>query len=237
MSKQNIVVLTGAGISAESGVKTFRDNNGLWENHEVEEVATPEAFVANPDLVYRFYNARKAQLLSGDVNPNPAHFALAELEASIDGNFTLVTQNVDNLHERAGSRNVIHMHGELLKSRCLVSNKVVYAEHDIDATSRCSCCQPAQGMRPHIVWFGEMPIAMEQIYEVLNQADVFISIGTSGNVYPAAGFVQEANLSGAHTIEINLEPSLGESAFAEKHYGKAGEILPSFVADWLADNA
>lgn len=228
-----IVVLTGAGCSAESGLKTFRDNDGLWEEHRVEDVATPEAFSANPELVYRFYNARRQQLLAGDVQPNAAHQALANLEKSFAGEFLLVTQNVDNLHEKAGSNKILHMHGDLLSARCTKSG-VVFEEHSAyDGASRCSCCQPGQAIRPNIVWFGEMPLYMDEIYDALFQADLFISIGTSGNVYPAAGFVQEANRNGAHTVELNLEPSLGESAFTEKHYGPAGKVVPRYIQELL----
>lgn len=227
MPYNNIVVLTGAGISAESGLKTFRDNNGLWENHRVEEVATPEAFAANPALVYRFYNLRRAQLTSA--TPNQAHFALVELEQRTSGNFILVTQNVDDLHTRAGSQNVLPMHGQLLKARCSVTQQVKDFTGNFDASTPCPCCQQQGNLRPHIVWFGEMPLYMDEIQQALRQADLFISIGTSGNVYPAAGFVQEALFYGAHTVEINLEPSLGQSAFAETHYGPATSTVPDFV--------
>jgi NAD-dependent deacetylase len=232
---KRIVVLTGAGISAESGLKTFRDSNGLWEGHSVEDVATPEGFERNPDLVYRFYNERRRQLLSDEVKPNLAHKALAHLEKSFKGNFLLVTQNVDNLHEQAGSEHVIHMHGELLSARCCLSGHSFMHTDDIDSASRCSCCNPQQSLRPDIVWFGEMPFAMDDIYHALQQADLFISIGTSGNVYPAAGFVQEAKLSGAHSVEINLEPSEGQSYFDEKHYGLASVEVPKFVEQILND--
>lgn len=224
-----IVVLTGAGISAESGLKTFRDNNGLWENHSVEEVATPEGFKRNPELVYRFYNQRRRQLLSPEVKPNHAHFALAKLENVFKNNFTLVTQNVDNLHQRAGNTNVLHMHGRLLSARCVSSNKSTPLRTDLNSSNRCQCCVPPNNLRPDIVWFGEMPKYMQQIENTLSQADLFVSIGTSGTVYPAAGFVNLANQSGAHSVELNLEPSSGQNAFAEKHYGQATEIVCKFV--------
>lgn len=230
---KSIVVLTGAGISAESGLKTFRDSNGLWEGHAVEDVATPEGFERNPNLVYRFYNERRRQLLSDDVKPNLAHYALAELEESFEGDFLLVTQNVDNLHEQAGSRNVIHMHGELLSARCCRSNRSFVCCEDINSASRCSCCEPSNPVRPDIVWFGEMPFEMDKIYQTLQCADLFISIGTSGNVYPAAGFVQEARLSGARAVEVNLEPSEGQSHFNEGHYGLASVEVPKFVKQVL----
>jgi NAD-dependent deacetylase len=234
MVYKRIVVLTGAGISAESGIKTFRDNNGLWENHSVEEVATPEGFLRDPALVYRFYNDRRNQLLSASVAPNAAHKALAKLERQFGDNLLLVTQNVDNLHEQGGSNKVLHMHGELLSGRCCVSGQVFDVTTDFDDDSRCTCCQPAQKIRPNIVWFTEMPMFMEEIYQALAQADLFISIGTSGNVYPAAGFVAEANHAGAHTVELNLQPSMGQNYFAEKIYGKAGDIVPVFVEKLLS---
>ncbi|MCY7293880.1 NAD-dependent protein deacylase [Alteromonas sp. a30] len=234
MQKKNIVVLTGAGISAESGLGTFRDNNGLWEKHRVEDVATPEAFERNPELVYRFYNERRKQLFS-DIEPNPAHYALAKLEQALGERFLLVTQNVDNLHERAGSKRILHMHGELLSAFCCYSEKRFVLTGDIDVNSRCECCTPAQPVRPDIVWFGEMPYHMESISKALQQADVFISIGTSGNVYPAAGFVREANFYGAQTIELNLEPSENGTDFQAAEYGKAGEVVPRFVDNLIAE--
>jgi NAD-dependent deacetylase len=233
MKYRKIVILTGAGISAESGLKTFRDNDGLWENHRVEEVATPEAFARDPALVYRFYNLRRAQLTSGEVQPNAAHQALAKLERHYRDKVLLVTQNVDNLHEQAGSKRVMHMHGDLLSARCCHSGKSYVTSASFDASSLCSCCAPAHKIRPNIVWFGEMPLYMDEIYRALWEADLFISIGTSGNVYPAAGFVQEARRSGTHTVELNLEPSSGQNNFAEKHYGKAGTLVPDFVEKLL----
>lgn len=232
-----VVVLTGAGISAESGVKTFRDNDGLWENHRMEDVATPEAFIRDPDLVYRFYNARRAQLAQPELKPNAAHLALAELEQVIGDNFTLVTQNVDNLHERAGSQRLLHMHGDLLSARCLRTDKVMPIDFAFDGATPCECCSPPSSIRPNIVWFGEMPFYMERIYHELSRADLFISIGTSGTVYPAAGFVEEANSAGAHTVELNLQPSMGQSAFKETHYGPAGELVPRYVTQLVAEVA
>jgi NAD-dependent deacetylase len=230
-----IVVLTGAGVSAESGLKTFRDNDGLWENHRVEDVATPEAFSKDPALVYKFYNARRAQLMAGDVQPNAAHLALFKLEQEYQDNFLLVTQNVDDLHEQAGSKRLIHMHGDLLSARCCKSGEVHLTKDSFDGMSRCPCCHPPQSIRPNIVWFGEMPLFMDEISQSLCDTDLFISIGTSGNVYPAAGFVQQANYAGAHTVELNLEPSLVQSEFSEKHYGKAGTIVPDFVKRLLGN--
>src|SRR5688572_11753045 len=187
----SIVVLTGAGISAESGIKTFRDNNGLWENHRVEDVCTPEAFTRNPELVQQFYNARRRQLVA-EAKPNPAHAALADFERNFGGDFILITQNVDDLHERAGSRNLRHMHGELLKARCSKTQIVVPWTANITADTPCPCCSKTGLLRPHIVWFGEMPLFMDEIEAALSRCDLFVSIGTSGQVYPAAGFVQMA---------------------------------------------
>jgi NAD-dependent deacetylase len=224
---KRIVVLTGAGISAESGINTFRDNGGLWENHRLEDVATPEAFERDPELVQRFYNGRRAQL--AEVKPNPAHIALAEFEKEFAGDFLLVTQNVDHLHHEAGSQNLIHMHGELKKSRCLTTGKIHSQQADIEATSLCECCGTAS-LRPHIVWFGEMPLYMDEIYQALEKCDLFISIGTSGNVYPAAGFVEVANSVNARTVEINLEPSRGADAFQEALHGPASVKVAEFLS-------
>lgn len=229
MSYKHVVVLTGAGVSAESGLKTFRDNDGLWENHRVEDVCTPEAYERNPELVHRFYNARRAQLLAG-AKPNLAHLALAEFEREFAGHFTLVTQNVDNLHEQAGSQNVIHMHGELLKARCVFSQQLFEWHQDISLTTPCPCCDKVGALRPHIVWFGEIPLFMDVIERELSQCDLFVAIGTSGNVYPAAGFVQLASAYGAHTVELNLEPSLTRSQFQECHYGRASQTVAEFFA-------
>ncbi|CAM2877073.1 Sir2 family NAD+-dependent deacetylase [Vibrio neptunius] len=231
---RNIVILTGAGISAESGIQTFRAQDGLWENHRIEDVATPEGFDRNPDLVQSFYNQRRLKLQEKGIDPNPAHLALGRLEKELDGTVTIITQNIDNLHERGGSVNVIHMHGELLKARCSESNQVVEAKGDIKTGDLCHCCQIPSQMRPHIVWFGEMPLRMGEIYESLEKADLFISIGTSGVVYPAAGFVHDAKMHGAHTLEINLEPSAVESEFEEKRYGKASLEVPKLVEEILS---
>jgi NAD-dependent deacetylase len=232
---QSIVVLTGAGVSAESGIQTFRAADGLWEQHRIEDVATPEGFMANPVLVHKFYNARRKQLLSHDVQANNAHIALAKLERNFSGDFLLVTQNIDNLHEEGESQNVLHMHGDLLKMRCLFSDQIFDIKEDITATMRCQCCEKLGSLRPHIVWFGEMPLYIEAIEAALMSCDLFLSIGTSGQVYPAAGFVQQAKHYGAHTIEINLEPSATESAFDEHIYGKAGMLLPDLVARILSE--
>ncbi|WP_117235447.1 Sir2 family NAD+-dependent deacetylase [Vibrio maerlii] len=231
---QNIVILTGAGISAESGIQTFRAQDGLWENHKIEDVATPEGFERDPDLVQSFYNQRRKKLQNPSIQPNAAHKALGKLEKELDGKVTVITQNIDNLHERGGTQNIIHMHGELLKARCSESNQVIEQKDDIETGDLCHCCQIPAQIRPHIVWFGEMPLRMGDIYAALEDADLFISIGTSGVVYPAAGFVHDAKMHGAHTIEINLEPSAVESEFAEKRYGKASIEVPELVEQLLA---
>ncbi|MGB0205678.1 MAG: Sir2 family NAD+-dependent deacetylase [Neptuniibacter sp.] len=233
MAIQSIVILTGAGISAESGIRTFRASDGLWEDHRVEDVATPEAFHRDPHLVHRFYNARRNQLLSDEVQPNKAHLALAELEDKFPGEVLLVTQNIDNLHERAGSNNLIHMHGELLNMRCQDSGVVYHVEDDSQPEDLCQCCGSSGNLRPDIVWFGEMPMHMDTIYSALENCDLFISIGTSGHVYPAAGFVELASSCGAVTVELNLEPSKKESAFDHHIYGPASEVVPEFIQDIL----
>lgn len=234
MQYQNIVILTGAGISAESGIRTFRAADGLWEDHRIEDVATPEAFQRDPELVHRFYNQRREQLLLPDIRPNAAHMALARLEESFSGKVLLVTQNIDNLHERAGSHNLIHMHGELLNLRCTTSGQVFEHRSHVLPDDRCACCNETGTLRPDIVWFGEMPMQMDLIYESLEQCDLFLSIGTSGHVYPAAGFVEVANSVGAETVEINLEPSKKQSAFDRHLYGPASQEVPMFVDSLLA---
>lgn len=232
----NIVVLTGAGISAESGLKTFRDNDGLWENHRVEEVATPEAFEQNPSLVYRFYNARRAQLQQNDVKPNAAHQALAKLEKAFGKRLMLVTQNVDDLHERGGNDVVYHMHGQLLSARCAITQQSFHWQDSFDHTTKCPCCNRVT-LRPDIVWFGEMPMYMDEIYSALSNADIFIAIGTSGNVYPAAGFVQIAKECGAHTIEANLAPGATNALFDESLTGPASQVVPKWVDDLISNYA
>lgn len=232
MHEANIVILTGAGISAESGLDTFRDSGGLWARYRIEDVATPQAFRRDPALVQDFYNMRRAELAR--VAPNPAHDALARLEAAHQGGFLLVTQNVDDLHERAGSRNVLHMHGELLKARCLACGHVAPWHGPIEPASACPACG-ATRLRPHIVWFGEYPLGLDRIESALAKADLFLSIGTSGAVYPAAGFVATLRSFGrAHCIEINLEPSEGSHHFHEKLHGKAGQLVPELVERLLA---
>jgi NAD-dependent deacetylase len=229
----SIVVLTGAGISAESGIPTFRASDGLWHNHRVADVATPEAFRREPALVHNFYNMRRQQLLSAEIQHNAAHSALARLEQNFTGDFLLVTQNIDDLHERAGSEKLIHMHGELLKKRCMYCKTISEVRTDLSIGQVCDDCQQIGSLRPHIVWFGEMPFEMDRIFEQLSGCDLFISIGTSGNVYPAAGFVEVANQAGAVTVELNLEPTMQRSAFQERRYAKATEAVPVFVDEIL----
>lgn len=230
-----IVILTGAGISKESGLDTFRDADGVWAKVGVDEVATPEAFLRDPVKVHEFYNHRRRTLTSGTITPNAAHAALARLEAEWPGDVLIVTQNIDDLHERAGSRNLIHMHGEHLKIRCTECGAVYGWTGDLAVDSACRECGEIGVLRPHVVWFGEMPLGMEQIYAALDGCGLFISVGTSGNVYPAAGFVRHVReRSDAHTVELNLEPSQGASLFAEARYGQATEVVPRFVDDLLA---
>jgi NAD-dependent deacetylase len=223
---RSIVVLTGAGISAESGIETFRAADGLWANHPVDDVATPEGFERNPQLVYHFYNQRRRQLLSQEIRPNLAHTALARFEHEFDGEFLLVTQNIDNLHERAGSVNLLHMHGELLKMRCLNSKLVFDITEDLDYDTHCRCCRSPGNLRPHVVWFGEMPFHMNKINNALESCDMFVAIGTSGSVYPASGFYQTAKIRRAHTVELNLEET--GSSFDTHVYGPATETVPQF---------
>jgi NAD-dependent protein deacetylase/lipoamidase len=234
MSVPSIVVLTGAGISKESGLDTFRDADGVWAKVRLEDVATPEAFARDPVRVHAFYNARRRSLRSANIVPNAAHRALAELERRWPSEFLLVTQNIDDLHERAGSEKLIHMHGELLKARCAGCGAVQRHALDLALETPCPACNGAGGMRPHVVWFGEMPLAMDLIYDALGSCGLFLSIGTSGNVYPAAGFVQEARMRGAHTVELNLQPSEGATLFVEQHYGPATRTVPDYVATLLA---
>ncbi|WP_305097106.1 NAD-dependent deacylase [Croceibacterium aestuarii] len=227
---RNIVILTGAGISAESGLRTFRAEDGLWEDHPVEEVATPQGFRRDPDLVQRFYDERRANILAAQ--PNPAHAALARLDAEWTGDLLIVTQNIDDLHERAGAHRVLHMHGEGLSAWCTACD----ARHRWTSTLRDAPPCPACGqsaLRPDIVWFGEMPYQMERIFAALGRADLFVSIGTSGAVYPAAGFVQAAKDSGAATLELNLEPSQGSRLFDETRLGPASALVPEWAREIL----
>ena len=227
----NIVVLTGAGISAESGLATFRGPDGLWEGHRVEDVATPEAFARDPALVHAFYDARRARL--GAVAPNDAHRALARLDAEWPGELLIVTQNVDDLHERAGAKRLLHMHGELMSAWCRACDARMPWTEEMGHGPACPHCGVAGRLRPDIVWFGEMPYEMDRIDRALMASDLFVSIGTSGAVYPAAGFVETSRYVGARTLEINLEPSLGSSLFDESRTGKAGDLVPAWVESLL----
>ncbi len=235
-SEPSIVVLTGAGISKESGLDTFRDADGIWAKVRVEDVATPGAFARDPAAVHAFYNARRSRLAGGVVRPNAAHEALARLADEWPGEVLVVTQNIDNLHEMAGSRNLVHMHGELLKVRCTACAHVFPRTKDLGVGHACDNCAATGTLRPHVVWFGEMPMGMERIYDELSDCALFMSVGTSGNVYPAAGFVEHVRLSGdAHTVELNLEPSAGASLFAEAIYGPATEVVPAYVERILSE--
>lgn len=230
----SIVVLTGAGISVESGLPSFRGAGGLWHGHRLEEVATPEAFSRQPALVQRFYDERRRQLLADDIAPNDAHLALAELERGWPGEVLVVTQNIDDLHERAGSTSILHMHGEILKARCLDCSEVCPWLIDLETAHICPACGAADRLRPHIVWFGEMPLGLDRIYQALEQADLFLAIGTSGQVYPAAGFVQAVREIGrARTIELNLEPSAVHGQFDEQRIGAATDVVPALVTELL----
>ncbi|QAX29033.1 NAD-dependent deacylase [Leisingera sp. NJS204] len=225
-----IVILTGAGISAESGLGTFRDEGGLWAQHRIEDVATPEGFARNPDLVHRFYNARRAQ--AAEARPNAAHQALARLQREHPGEVVIVTQNVDTLHEAGGAADVLHMHGRLEGAVCATCGHSWTAPMEMQTGHPCPACAAPAG-RPGVVWFGEMPYFMEEIYTHLADADLYAAIGTSGEVYPAAAFVDEAHLAGAHTVELNLEPSATASRFAERRFGPATETVPAWVAGLL----
>ena len=231
-----VVVLTGAGISAESGINTFRGADGLWEGHSISDVASPGGFLRDPALVYKFYNDRRRQLLQPQIQPNAAHLALARLEERLGNDFLLVTQNIDDLHKRAGSKRVLPMHGELRRARCSACLALPDWDGDFDEKTKCPACAKAGNLRPHVVWFGEMPLYMEDIYAALARCDVFAAIGTSGNVYPAAGFVDVArNEAGAQSVELNLEKSLVASAFEVGRYGKATEIVPKWVDDIISE--
>lgn len=255
---KRIVVLTGAGISAESGIATFRASDGLWENHRVEDVASPDGFARDPALVHRFYNARRAAhegrlapeaeglsaaLSTGEescaaAQPNDGHRALAEFEESwvqgrSDRDFLLITQNIDALHERAGSKMLLHMHGELLRVRCAATGQLHFWRDDCFVDTPCPCCGRPGNLRPHVVWFGEVPLFLDEIAEALMRADLFVSIGTSGHVYPAAGFHQIAQSAGATTVELNLEPSLNSSYFDRGVYGPASQVVRPFFRELL----
>ncbi|MBV7408604.1 NAD-dependent deacylase [Maritimibacter sp. DP1N21-5] len=228
---KRIVILTGAGVSAESGLGTFRDKDGLWTKYDLNEVATPEGFARNPVFVHDFYNARRANCRGAE--PNAAHRALARLSAAVPGQVTLVTQNVDDLHERAGAVGVIHMHGMLDGALCASCDHRWRAQAVMSPVDACPACGMLAA-RPDIVWFGEMPYRMDEIYEALLMADLFVAIGTSGNVYPAAGFAAEARANGAETLELNLEPTEGRRAFDAGRYGPASSVVPAWVDEVLS---
>ena len=236
---RRVFVLTGAGISAESGLSTFRDKSGtgIWARFDPMKLATPEAFARNPVDVLAFYDLRRRNLLSSE--PNAAHLALARLEAALaaaGGSLTLVTQNIDDLHERAGSKRVIHMHGELLKARCQYCDCVLSRRGDLATSDACPDCARAGGLRPHVVWFGEMPFHMDDIGRALARADLFAAIGTSGAVYPAAGFVAEARARGVRTCEINLEPADNAESFDERRCGAASSTVPAWVEELVGSD-
>ena len=227
-----IVVLTGAGISAESGVPTFRGSDGLWEGHRVVDVATPEGFARDPQQVHAFYNGRRAKLL--EVEPNAAHRALAKLGRAREVELLLVTQNIDDLHERAGSGEVLHMHGELLKARCNACGAVGPCREDLSRASICPACGGIDCLRPHVVWFGELPFGLDEVAVAIAAADRFVAIGTSGRVYPAASFVSWARDAGVDTLEMNLEESAASGIFRESRRGRAGDLVPAWVEEVIS---
>jgi NAD-dependent deacetylase len=227
---RNIVILTGAGVSAESGIDTFRSAGGLWERHRVEDVATPEGFARDPDLVLRFYDMRREAIQKAQ--PNAAHWALAALDADWRGELLIITQNVDDLHERAGAKRLIHMHGEHLNAWCTSCDVRSPWRGTLADRPACPKCG-ARALRPDVVWFGEMPYRMDEIEAALSRCDLFVSIGTSGAVYPAAGYVRTARHYGARTLEINMDPSQGSIHFHESRMGKAGDLVPTWVAEML----
>lgn len=229
-----MVVLTGAGISAESGLRTFRAADGMWEDHPIAQVATPEGFAADPDLVHLFYNERRASL--EQAQPNAAHVALAGFQQAWPGELLVVTQNIDDLHERAGTTGVLHMHGELRKAQCTACEHVGPAAATMVPTTACPIC-PAGRLRPHVVWFGEMPLHMDRIQDALRTCGLFLAVGTSGNVYPAAGFVELARAAGARCIETNLEDTVTSDRFHEHRRGPATEELCQLLDEWLAELA
>lgn len=230
---RHILVLTGAGISAESGLATFRSSNGLWNNHRVEDVATIEAFEKNPAYVHAFYNEMKSELLAA--KPNPAHLALARLQKEYPEKVIIVTQNVDTLHEKAGSKDVFHIHGQINQAVCLNCGQIMETWDDVDTETICPHCGISGMFKPNIVFFGESLLCMEAVERALRTCDLFISIGTSGVVYPAAGFVQTAKYYGAESIEFNLENTSNNFLFDRHVYGKCGDTLPEFVDELIKD--
>jgi NAD-dependent deacetylase len=235
-ARQAIIILTGAGISKESGLDTFRDADGIWARVRLEDVATPEGFERDPNVVHDFYNARRRGLSDPAVVPNPGHLALARLESEWPGPVFLVTQNIDNLHERAGSQNLLHMHGELQRVRCEGCGGIFAWYEDLGVEDSCPGCADRGWLRPHVVWFGEMPLEMDRIYAALEGCALFLSVGTSGNVYPAAGFVSHVRrFTAAHTVELNMEPSAGATLFHETIYGPATTVVPAYVERILTE--
>lgn len=238
MTLPNVFILTGAGISAESGLSTFRDKDGLWSRYKIEDVASIEGYRRDPRRVLEFYNLRRGA--HGDLQPNAGHAALARLErhwAERGARVTVCTQNIDNLHEKGGSNRVIHMHGELAKVRCNDCGDITPRDGDLSVNLGCGACGRVGGMRPHVVWFGETPLEMDAIYEALAASNLFVSIGTSGSVYPAAGFVRAAREAGIVTMEINLEPSENAEVFDAARYGKASEVVPAWVDEMIGSLA
>lgn len=228
---QNIVILTGAGISAESGLVTFRASNGLWNNHRVEDVATVEAFERNPAYVHEFYNELKKELVKAQ--PNPAHFAITKLQREYDAEISIVTQNVDTLHEKAGSKNICHIHGQINQALCLNCGHILETFGDVDTETVCPHCKIVGMMKPNIVFFGENLLCMDKVDRLLSGCDLFLSVGTSGVVFPAASFVQIAKYNGAQTYEFNLEPTSNNFYFDRHIFGPAGTTLPAFVDELL----
>ena len=232
-----IVILTGAGISRESGLQTFRDQDGLWAGHSVDDVCTPRALARNRPLVLEFYNQRRREFNRPEIKPNAAHLALAELERNMPEHILIITQNIDTLHEQAGSKNVLHMHGEVNKARCEHCGAILEWTKDITVDDSCPECMERGGLRPHIVFFHEMPLFMDEIENALRRCSLFTAIGTSGMVYPAAGFCSLARSAGAHCLELNLEPSCVCSVFHEARQGRATKLVPEFVHELLQKHA
>lgn len=224
---QNIVVLTGAGISAESGLATFRSSNGLWNNHKVEDVASVEGFARNPALVHDFYNNLKTEVQTA--KPNPAHLSLTKLQQAFPGQVSIITQNVDTLHEKAGNQNVYHIHGQINQAVCLNCGQVLESWGDVDTETICPHCQIMGMMKPNIVFFGESLLCMDKVEELLRKCHLYISVGTSGVVYPAAGFVQTVKYYGAQTIEFTMEPTANNYLFDRHIFGPAGQTLPPYI--------
>lgn len=229
----NIVILTGAGISAESGLATFRSSNGLWNNHKVEDVASIEGFQRNPALVHSFYNDLKIEIQKA--KPNPAHLAITKLQQQYPGTVSIITQNVDTLHEKAGNNNVYHIHGQINQAVCLNCGHILETFGDVDTETVCPQCSVMGMMKPNIVFFGENLLCMDEVERLLRSCDLFLSVGTSGIVFPAAAFVQTAKYDGADTCEFTLEPTANNFYFDRHIYGPAGQTLPPFVDKLITD--